>query len=118
MTVGTDLEIIPPARSEILGADAERLPTLQTTAKSDADLVAVWLKSHADGSPHTLRAYERIGRRFVAALAAARTDLRHATVDHVQAALEAMRSGLNEYEDVVEENAFGQLARLLTKVSQ
>ena len=60
MTVGTDLEIIPPARSEILGADAERLPTLQTTAKSDADLVAVWLKSHADGSPHTLRAYERI----------------------------------------------------------
>ncbi len=94
MTVGTDLEIIPPARSEILGADAERLPTLQTTAKSDADLVAVWLKSHADGSPHTLRAYERIGRRFVAALAAARTDLRHATVDHVQAALEAMRSGL------------------------
>ena len=56
-----------------------------------ADLVAVWLKSHADGSPHTLRAYQRIGRRFVAALAAARTDLRHATVDHVQAAPEAMR---------------------------
>ena len=74
-----------------MGADAERLPTLHTTAKSDADLVAVWIKSHADGSPHTLRTYERIGRRFVAALAAARTDLRHATVDHVQAALEAMR---------------------------
>ena len=74
-----------------MGADAERLPTLHTTAKSDADLVAVWLKSHADGSAHTRRAYERIGRRFVAALAAARTDLRHATVDHVQAALEAMR---------------------------
>ena len=46
---GTDLEIIPPARSEIAGADAERLPTLHTKAKSDADLVAVWIKSHADG---------------------------------------------------------------------
>ena len=91
MTIGTDLEIIPPARSEIMGADAERLPTLHTTAKSDADLVAVWIKSHADGSPHTRRAYERIGRRFVDALHAAGTDLRHATVDHVQAALEAMR---------------------------
>ena len=30
--------------------------------------LAVWLKSHADGSRHTLRAYERIGRRFVEAL--------------------------------------------------
>ena len=47
---GTELEIVPPARSEIIGADAERLPTLHTTAKSDADLVAVWIKSHADGS--------------------------------------------------------------------
>ena len=75
-----------------MGADAERLPTLHTTAKSDADLVAVWIKSHADSSPHTRRAYERIGRRFVDAFHAAGTDLRHATVDHVQAALEAMRS--------------------------
>jgi hypothetical protein len=30
-------------------------------------LLAVWLKAHADGSAHTRRAYERIGRRFVAA---------------------------------------------------
>jgi site-specific recombinase XerD len=92
MTTGTELEIIPPQRTEIAGSDAERLPTLHTTAKTDDDLIVVWLKSHADGSPHTLRAYERIGRRFVAALAAARTNLRHATVDHVQIALEAMRT--------------------------
>ena len=56
-----------------MGADAERLPTLHTTAKSDADLVAVWIKSHADSSPHTRRAYERIGRRFVDAFHAAGT---------------------------------------------
>jgi len=82
MTIGTELEIIPPARSEIAGADAERLPTLHTTAKSDADLIVVWLKSHADGSPHTIRAYERIGRRFVEALHAAGTDVRRASIDH------------------------------------
>jgi hypothetical protein len=51
----------------------------------------VWIKSHADGSPHTRRAYQRIGRRFLAGLAGVGTDLRHATVDDVQTALEAMR---------------------------
>jgi hypothetical protein len=65
---GTELEIIPPERSEIAGSDAERQPSLQTTARTDLELLAVWLKSHVDGSPHTLRAYERIGRRFVAAM--------------------------------------------------
>ena len=51
----------------------------------------MWLKAHADGSRHTVRAYERIGRRFLEALAAAGTDLRRARVDDVQTALEAMR---------------------------
>lgn len=57
----------------------------------DSELIAVWLKSHADGSRHTLRAYERIGQRFVAAIEAAGTGLRRATIDDVQSALEAMR---------------------------
>jgi integrase/recombinase XerD len=91
MSVGTDLEIIPPERSQIAGAEAERLPTLHTTAKTDLELLEVWLKAHADGSAHTRRAYKRIGRRFVDALSSAQTDLRKATVDHVQTALEAMR---------------------------
>ena len=41
---------------------------------------------------HTLRAYGRIGSRFLEALAAAGTNLRRATVDDVQGALEAMRT--------------------------
>ena len=57
----------------------------------------MWLKSHADGSRHTLRAYERIGRRFFESLAAARTNLRWATVDDVQSALEAMRTRRTAY---------------------
>ncbi|MBS0240363.1 MAG: tyrosine-type recombinase/integrase [Proteobacteria bacterium] len=88
---GADLQIIKPKRVEIAGADAERLPTLHTTAKKDGELIKVWLKSHADGSRHTLRAYERMGNRFIAAIEAAGTDLRHATIDDVQSALEAMR---------------------------
>jgi integrase/recombinase XerD len=88
---GTELEIIPPAHTEIAGSTAERLPEVHTNATTDLDLLAVWLKSHADGSPHTLRAYERIGRRFVEALMAAGTSLKRATVEDVQNALEAMR---------------------------
>lgn len=89
--IGTELRIIPPERSEIAGANAERLPTVSTSADRDDDLIEVWLKSHADGSAHTRRAYERIGRRFAAAIAKAGTDLRRATIDDVQTALEAMR---------------------------
>ena len=88
---GTELEIIPPLHTEIAGSTAERLPEVHTNATTDLDLLAVWLKSHADGSHHTLRAYERIGRRFVEALAAAGTNLKRATVEDVQNALEAMR---------------------------
>jgi site-specific recombinase XerD len=89
---GTELEIILPDHAEILGADAERLPSVHTNARTDLELLAVWLKSHADGSRHTLRAYERIGRRFLEALAAAGVSLRRATVDDVQSALEGMRA--------------------------
>jgi integrase/recombinase XerD len=92
MTTGTDLEVIPPASPVIAGADAERRPSLHTNAQTDLELLAVWLKSHADGSPHTRRAYARIGRRFLAGLTGLGTDLRHATVDDVQTALEAMRT--------------------------
>lgn len=67
------------------------LPSLHTTARKDNELIAVWLKSHADGSHHTLRAYDRIGHRFISAIAVARTDLRHAMIDDVQSALEVMR---------------------------
>jgi site-specific recombinase XerD len=88
---GTELQIIRPKRSDIAGGDAERLPTLHTTAAKDNELVAVWLKSHADGSRHTLRAYERIGYRFIAAIESAGTGLRRATIDDVQTALEAVR---------------------------
>jgi integrase/recombinase XerD len=66
--------------------------TLHTNAKSDRELLAVWLKSHRDVSPHTVRAYARVGARFLAALAAAGSDLRHATVEDVQIALEGMRT--------------------------
>ena len=40
---GTELEIIPPERSQIAGSDAERQPSLQTTARTDLELLAVWL---------------------------------------------------------------------------
>lgn len=89
---GTELEIIPPAHTEITGSTAERLPEVHTNASTDLDLLAVWLKAHADGSTHTRRAYERIGRRFLEALAAAGTNLKRATVEDVQGALEAMRT--------------------------
>jgi site-specific recombinase XerD len=91
MTTGTDLEIIPPP-SRVIAGDAERRPAIYTDAETDLELLAVWIKSHADGSPHTRRAYERIGRRFLAVLAGVGVDLRDATLDHVLAALQAMRT--------------------------
>jgi len=88
---GTDLQIITPGERDILGADVDRAPMLRTTARSDTEMLTVWLKSHQDGSAHTLRAYARIGQRFVEALATRKTDLRHATVEDVQDALQTMR---------------------------
>jgi integrase/recombinase XerD len=90
--IGTDLKVVSPAQTEVLGPDVNRLATLHTNARNDRELLKVWLKSHADGSPHTIRAYQRVGARFIAALAAAGADLRKATVEDVQSALEAMRS--------------------------
>ena len=73
---GTELKIILPAETEVLGPEVDRLPTLHTNARTDADLLTVWLKSHADGSAHTQRAYQRVGARFLEALHAAGADLR------------------------------------------
>ena len=87
---GTELEIITPAATEILDPEVDRLATLHTNARTDRELLAVWLKSHADGSPHTI--YQRVGERFLGALAAAGSNLRHATVEDVQAALDAIRT--------------------------
>jgi integrase/recombinase XerD len=90
--IGTDLKVVSPAQTEVLGPDVNRLATLHTNARTDRELLKVWLKSYADGSQHTVRAYSRVGERFIAALAAAGADLRKATVEDVQTALEAMRS--------------------------
>ena len=89
---GTELKIVTPAETEVLGPEVDRLARLHTNARTDAELLTVWLKSHADGSAHTRRAYQRVGARFLEALHAAGGDLRRATVEHVQGALEAMRS--------------------------
>jgi hypothetical protein len=40
------------------------------------ELLAVWLKSHADASPHTIQVYQRVGQRFLGALAGAGSYLR------------------------------------------
>ena len=89
---GTELKIITPAATEVLGPDIHRLATLHTNAKTDSELLKVWLKSHQDGSPHTVRVYQRVGERFLGVLAAAGSGLRKATVEDVQAALAAMRT--------------------------
>src|SRR5262245_47582307 len=89
--IGTELKIISPAETEVLGPEVDRLATLHTNARTETDLLEVWLKSHRDGSLHTVRVYRRVGERFLGELAAAGAGLRKATVEDVQAALEAMR---------------------------
>jgi integrase/recombinase XerD len=89
---GTELKIITPAATEVLGPEVDRLATLHTNARTDRELLKVWIKSHKDGSVHTVRVYARVGERFLAALAVAGVDLRKAGVEDVQAALEAMRT--------------------------
>ena len=76
----------------MLGPDVDRLATLHTNAKTDGELLKVWLKSHQDGSAHTIRVYQRVGVRFLGALAADGSGLRKATVEDVQSALAAMRT--------------------------
>jgi integrase/recombinase XerD len=89
--IGTELKVISPAETEVLGPEVDRLATLHTNARSDTELLEVWLESHRDGSLHTMRVYRRVGERFLGELAAAGASLRKATVEDVQAALEAMR---------------------------
>jgi hypothetical protein len=89
---GTELKIITPAATEILGPEVNRLASLHTNARTNHELLAVWLKSHADSSPHAIRLYQRVGQRFLGALAAAGSSLRQATVEDVQAALNAIRT--------------------------
>src|SRR5262249_39573035 len=67
---GTELEIVTPAATEILGPEVDRRATLHTNARTDHELLAVWLKSHADGPPHTIRVYPRAWDRFLGALGA------------------------------------------------
>ena len=88
---GTELKIVTPGAVEVLGPEVDRAPMLHTNARTDGELLKVWLKSHRDGSPHTVRAYDRIGRRFIEALRAADSDLRSATLDDVLAAVDVMR---------------------------
>jgi site-specific recombinase XerD len=88
---GTELKIITPAATEVLGPDVDRLATLHTNAKTDSELLKVWLKSHRDGSVHTVRVYSRVGERFLSTLAAAGVGMRTATVEDVLQAVEAMR---------------------------
>ena len=57
--IGTELKIVTPAETEILGPEVDRLPTLHTNARTDRELLEVWLKSHRDGSAHTVRGSTR-----------------------------------------------------------
>jgi site-specific recombinase XerD len=74
------------------GARSRGRPPGHSDTNTDHELLAVWLKSHADGSPHTVRVYQRVGERFLGGLATAGSSWRQANVEDVQAALEAMRS--------------------------
>ena len=87
---GTDLTIITPAEPDVLGPGIDRAPEISTNASTDHELFIVWLKSHQDGSAHTLRAYNRAGRRFLAALDG--KSIRSARVEDVQRALETLRT--------------------------
>jgi site-specific recombinase XerD len=87
---GIDLQIVSPTAPEALGPGIELAPTLHTNARTDRELLDVWLRGYRDGSPHTVRAYARLGARFIDGLAAG-AGLRSATLDDLQSALEQMR---------------------------
>jgi len=61
----TSSETRRPPVAEVLGPDVDRLATLHTNARTDGELLRVWLKSHQDGSAHTIRVYKRVGERFL-----------------------------------------------------
>ncbi len=88
------MQIVSPAELEVFGPETpgiERLAGLGTNARDDKELMEVWLKSHQDGSPHTLTLYRRIGERFLAALVVAGVGLRNATVEDVLKAIDTKR---------------------------
>lgn len=93
--IGTELTILPPETVELSDTTIERVGTIHTNATTDRELVAVWIKAHAGGSDHTVRAYERIGARFIAALHVQDVTIATAKVDDVQAALESLGTTLN-----------------------
>lgn len=78
----------PPGKQASL--DAPFTP-IHTRASTDSRLLQAWLSTYADGSPHTLRAYARIGRQFIQALRECRVGLRTATVEDIQTALRTAR---------------------------
>lgn len=88
--IGTELTILPPETVELSDTTIERVGAIYTNATTDNDLVAVWIKAHAGGSDHTVRAYERIGARFVAALRDRQVSIAEAKVEDVQVALESL----------------------------
>jgi hypothetical protein len=51
------------AATKILDPEVDRLATLHTNGRTDGKLLAVWPKSHADGSPPTIRVYHRVVER-------------------------------------------------------
>jgi len=63
-----------------------------TNARTDVDLVAVWVATQAARSEHTRRAYSRIGHRFLSALSIGGVDLRSAGVEDVHAAVLRLRT--------------------------
>ena len=68
----------------------EASPPAATKARSDHELLAVWLRSKVEGgSPHTERLYARVGEAFLAALGG---PLRHATIEDVQDAVASLRT--------------------------
>lgn len=62
-----------------------------TSAVTDDQLIAVWIETYRDASPHTIVLYERVARRFVAALHLAGHTFASATLEQTQAAVETLR---------------------------
>lgn len=63
-----------------------------TSARTDDELIAVWLSTYATSSPHTLALYERVARRFVAALRFSGVTIASAGMDQVQEAIDTLKA--------------------------
>ncbi len=89
---GTELKIISPAATEVLGPDVDRLATLHTNARTDFELLEVWLKSHATARAIPSGSIREWARGSWVPWPPPGRGLRKATVEDVQTALDAMRS--------------------------